>query len=75
MPDPTPIATIVHRAQHWDIIDPSGCTPETVEEAIEALKKKIKAIHKLSYDKRQEYLLASTNISKDTDDKYKAHIL
>ena len=69
------ITTIVKCAQHWDIIDPSGCTPEAVKETIDTLKKEIKAIHKTSHDKRQEYLLASANISEDTDDKHKAHIL
>ena len=70
-----PIATIVHCAKHWDIIDPSGCNPKTVADAIEALKKEIRDIHKTSHDKRQAYLLASANISKDTDDKQKANII
>ena len=73
---PISITTIVvRRAQHWDIIDPSGCTPEIVDNAITALKNEIRDIHKASHDKRQVYLLASANISKDTDDKQKAHIL
>ena len=69
------IATIVWRAQHWGIIDPSGCNSETVEAAIEALKEEIRDIHKQSHDKRQEYLLASASVSEDADDNQKAHII
>ena len=70
-----PIATIVQCSEQWDIADPSGCNPETVEDAIEALKQEIRGIHKTSHDKRQKYLLASANLSKDADDNQKAHII
>ena len=70
-----PITTIVKCAHHWDILEPSSCTPKAVVEAIATLKKEIENIHKRSHEKRQEYLLASANISEDIDDKQKAHIL
>ena len=70
-----PITTIIKRAHHWNILDPSGCTPDAVADAIATLKKEINAIHKTSHDKGQKYLLTSANTSEDTDDKQKAHIL
>ena len=63
------------KAKNWDTINCTGCTPATVEDAIGALKTENREIHKKSHEKRQAYVLMSANISEDTDDKQKAHIL